>query len=104
MEIYMVEGSGSSEELKPLYFNDNRKESTDIYVEDEFFSFDEIDIKEDSVEKYFNIEVDNEIPNHIICKYVSRDMRQGIYGNYLECQDDRKFILNPDEGVDDDEC
>jgi hypothetical protein len=93
LEIYLYTGR-LQRTLKPLYFSDPQPVSNHIYNEEDYYQTFTNTSSPDSVEQYFSIEVDEEISDNIICKYVPIDRRQGIYGNLLECPAPRRFTLN----------
>ena len=80
--------------LRPLYFTEQPQKFGDIYVEEDVdMEFMLQNFKENEVGFYFDLEVDDEIPKEIVCKYVPKDKRRGIYGKYVGCEGPRAIVV-----------
>tara|TARA_A100001515_G_scaffold144023_1_gene146840 strand:- start:218 stop:1210 length:993 start_codon:yes stop_codon:yes gene_type:complete len=81
------------ESLKPLYFE------KPYQINDELDVFDQVVSEDDDnyVSHYFDISVDNEIPQSILCKYDPVNKKLGVFADERTqiCQD----ILNQDQRI-----
>lgn len=109
IEVFLVEeqnvsvpsGSTSTEVekeiLTPLYFSKKPIEFEPIYDPENFGEDDfEINTSPDEVPYYIDLQVDDEIPQEIVCQYVPRERRRGVYAKYKACDGPRQIILDAD--------
>lgn len=109
VEVFLVERdeavTGSNEVLTPLYFEPTIVEG-DIWVEPK----EDVDreLTPEDVEYYFEILMDGDIEEDILCKYTRPEKRKGIYGNRLtECEDQEildNTIYDTDNDQEEEEC
>lgn len=80
--------------LVPLFFKDKPVEFDDIYDENNFKDGDiDLSLKLDEVSYYLDIQVDDEIPDEVICRHISQDKRRGLYGKQFNCDEPRTYVL-----------
>lgn len=78
------------ERLRPLYWS-KQSDMGELWEETPLFGDDED--SEDMVDLYLDVRVDREISPEVICRYVPREKRRGIYDSMYGCEDKKTTRL-----------
>tara|TARA_R110000796_G_scaffold27966_2_gene76962 strand:- start:568 stop:1554 length:987 start_codon:yes stop_codon:yes gene_type:complete len=109
IEVYKV---NEDEELEKLYFINKRQSNIkDGILLDESPQTELLDFGPQYVEYYFDLLVDDEIPNETYCKVISKDVLEDIYSdkelfNCDELEEDKEFsdLYRISKKADEDPC
>jgi len=99
-EIKEDEKTGEVVEF-PLVFQKEKENVIDnVYIESSELIDDNFEINQQYAEYYFDIMVDKEIPNDILCKHLSLEQTQklnSIHGYNITCNQERKIEVDNSE-------